>query len=426
MPPRQWAGGGRRVRPAVGERMSRRRCELSAAEVAELHERLDRQLDRVGLETQPTVAVRLLELVQNPDASLRDFTDVVKADWTLTGRLLKLANSAYYAQRSPVTKLDRALVLLGLERTKAISLGFYLSRAASPAGEKDISRAVWGESVYRAGLCASMAKAVCPSLAAEAFVVGLMLDCGQPLMARLVGAPYLELRREYRSPAKLHSVEFERLEFTHVDLAVVMMQRWRLPPLLSRPISWHHTLPTPGTTKDAATVLQRVAYYGGAVQVTGDGAPEQEIPLESVAGRLFDMDAQTVAAAVNRAASEYRATIDLFADIADRCENVDDLAEAVQRQVIALMDEQMSRAIRLESRGGSDHVFVGGQRVELEPGNGGEVIAILTGQEGDRIISCTINPATDGPEKVCARLGLESTQPAEVDALMTAVRAMAA
>lgn len=406
--------------------MSRPRSELSAAEVAELHERLDRQLDRVGLETQPTVAVRLLELVQDPDAALRDFTEVVKTDWALTGRLLKLANSAYYAQRSPVTRLDRALVLLGLERTKAISLGFYLSRAASPGEEKTISRTVWGESVYRAGLCASMAKAVCPSVAAEAYIVGLMLDSGQPLMARLLGAPYVDLRGEHRSPAKLYAAEFDRLEFTHVDVATVMMRRWRLPPLLARPIAWHHTLPSPGPTKDPGTMLQRVAYYGGAVQVTSQGAPEREIPLESVAGRLFDMDAGAVEAAVARAASEYRATIELFSDIADRCENVDDLADAVQRQVIALMDEQMSRAVRLESRGGSDHVFVGGQRVELEPGNGGEVIAILTGQEGDRIISCTINPATDGPQKVCNRLGLEGGQPAEIEALMTAVRAMAA
>ncbi len=406
--------------------MIRPRCELSAVEVAELHERLDRQLDRLGLETQPTVAVRLLELVQNPDAALRDFTDVVKADWTLTGRLLKLANSAFYAQRTPVTKLDRALVLLGLERTKAISLGFYLSRAASPKEEKAVSRAVWGESVYRAGLCASMAKAVCPSVAAEAYIVGLMLDCGQPLMARMLGEPYVNLRREFRSPAKLHAAEFDRLEFTHVDVAAVLLRRWRLPPLLSRPIAWHHTLPSPGPTKNAGTMLQRVAYYGGAVQVTSQGAPEQEIPLESIAGRLFDMDSASVEAAVKRAASEYRATIELFSDIADRCENVDDLADAVQRQVISLMDEQMGRAIRLESRGGSDHVFVGGQRVELEPGNGGEVIAILTGQEGDRIISCTINPATDGPQKVCARLGLEGTQPAEVEALMAAVQAMAA
>jgi HD-like signal output (HDOD) protein len=406
--------------------MSRHRCEISAAEVGELHERLDRQLDRVGLETQPQVAVRLLELVQNPEAALREYTEVVKADWTLTGRLLKLANSAFYAQRSPVTKLDRALVLLGLERTKAISLGFYLTRAASAPDEREISRSVWGESVYRAGLCASLAKVVCPALAAEAFIVGLMLDCGQPLMAKLIGPAYAELRREHRSPAKLYTVEFNTLEFTHVDIAAVLMKRWKLPQVLSRPIGWHHTMPSAGRTTDPAVLLQRVAYYTGAVQVTPDGTPAQEIPLESIAGRLFELDAEGVSSVVQRAGSEYRATIDLFADIAERCKNVDALADAVQHQMITLMDEQLSREVLLESRGGADHVIISGQRVELEPGREGEVVAILTGQGGDRIISCTLKPATDGPEKLCSRLGLEQAKPDEIEALMRAVRAMAA
>lgn len=406
--------------------MSRRRCELTAGEVDALHERLERQLERVGLETQPQVAVRLLELCQDPDASLRQYTDVVKADWTLTGRLLKLANSAYYAQRSPVTKLDRALVLLGLERTKAMSLGFYLTRAASAPDDREISRAVWGESVYRAGLCASLAKVVCPSLAAEAFVVGLMLDCGQPLMGRLVGPSYAEFRRRHPSPARLFTAEFNQLEFTHVDVASVLLRRWRLPQLLTRPIAWHHTLPAAGKTMEPIAVLQRVAYYGGAVQVSPQGEPAQEVPLESIAGRLFDMDAEAVSGVVAKAGTEYHATIDLFADIAERCRSVESLTDAVQHQLVTLMDEQMSRSLKLESRGGSDHVEVSGQRVELEPGRDGEVIAILMGKGGDRIISCTVKPAIDGPEKLCGRLGLEQVSPAEVETLMQAVRAMAA
>ena len=317
-------------------------------------------------------------------------------------------------------------MLLGLERTKAISLGFYLTRAASAPGEREVSRAVWGESVYRAGLCASLAKVVCPTLAAEAFVIGLMIDCGQPLMAKLIGPSYAEFRRQHRSPARLYAAEFHEFEFTHVDVATVLLRRWKLPPMLCRPILWHHTLPAAGKTTEHAALLQRVAYYGGAVQVTSDGDLAQEVPLESIAGRLFEMDSQAVASVVTRAGSEYHATIDLFSDIADRCQNVDALADAVQQQLVTLMDEQTSRSMRLQSRGGADHVVISGHRVELEPGREGEVIAILMGEGGDRIISCTIKPTLDGPEKVCGRLGLEQAKPAEVDTLMQAVRAMAA
>jgi len=408
--------------------LTRRRCELSATEIAELHERLERLLDKLGLETQPKVAVRLLELVQNPDALLKDYTDIIKTDWTLTGRLLKLANSAFYAQRSPVTKLDRALILLGLERTKAISLGFYLARAAAPPDVKELARIVWGESVYRGGLCAVMARAVCPAVAAEAFIVGLMLDCGQPLMAKLIGPGYTALRQEAATPAKLHTIEFDRLEYTHADVAAVMMKRWKLPTLLARPIAWHHTLPIAGKTSDPGAILQRLAYYAGAIRLNsnarGTEAPEAA-PLSSIAGRLFELDEPAVAAVVQRAGSEYQATIELFSEQATRCQDVDQIAEVVQQQLAELMDQQMTRSVRLEA-GAVAPVTIGGQTVELEPGRSGEVVAYLSSDSGERIISSTINPQTEPPEKLCGRLGIEQPAPDELEELGRAVRAMAA
>src|SRR5205085_6937921 len=120
------------------------RTTITAAELAELYDRLDRQLDRIGLETQPRVAVRLLELVAREDSQLKDYNEAIRTDAALTGRLLRLANSAYFAQRAPVTKLERALVLLGIQRVKAVSLGFHLCRAAASAGARSVSRAGWG------------------------------------------------------------------------------------------------------------------------------------------------------------------------------------------------------------------------------------------------------------------------------------------
>lgn len=410
--------------------MTRRRCELSSSEVAELHARLEGRLLSIGLESQPRVAAALLRLVQDPDAHLHDYTDVIKNDWTLTGRLLKLANSAYYAQRSPVTRLDRALVLLGLERTKAIALGFTLARAAAPADVRELSRQVWGESVYRASLCMALARQVSPALAAEAFVVGLLLDCGQPLMAKLVGEPYHAMRRETRSPAKLFAAEFERLEFTHCDVAAALFAQWKLPPMLARPVIWHHTLPVAGKTADASAVLQRLAFYAGAIRVdTEAGVAADASPLASTAGRLFELNQDDLANVVTIAAKEYRGTIDLFAGQAEGCQDVDGLADRVQLQLLQLMDDQMAKAIQLESRvsgGARAHVVVAGQRVELEPGRNGGVLAFVAAQTGERIISCTIDPATDGPEKLCHRLGIDRVEPIEADELMRAVRSLAA
>jgi HD-like signal output (HDOD) protein len=401
---------------------------MTAAEVSLLHAHLERKLDRIGLETQPKVAARLLELVQDPKSEVRHYVQAIKTDWTLTGRLLRLANSAFYAQRSPVTTLDRALVILGLERTKAMSLGFYLVRAVPDSAGQKLSRAVWGESVFRAGLCASLARTLCPSLAAEAFIVGLMLDCGQPLMSRLIGDRYAAMRTEHDSPAKLFSAECTGLEFTHVDVATVLLKRWKMPALLTRPIAWHHTLPTaaPGQTPDPAAMLQRLAYYTGAVQLSPAGVPTQGTPLASIAGRLFEINSTDLGGVITKATAEYRATIGMFSDVADTVADLDAVADAVHLQIVELMDQQMSRALHAETRGGPQQLEVAGQHVKIEPGRDGDVIAIISGSDGGPIISCTVRPENDNADTLCSRLGLEDAKPDELDALMTAVRAMAA
>ena len=245
------------------------RKDLPPNELESLYERLDKHLDRAGVETQPKVASRLLELAQTPDAQIQDYQDAIRTDAAVTGRILRLANSAYYAQRQPVTRLERALVILGIEKTKAVSLGFFLSRAAASAGSRTMSRKVWGESVYRASLASAMARATCPHLSPEAFIVGLMLDCGQPLMARILGEPYERLHRaQHRQPAgKLHAAEFAELEFTHADVG---NGGWcggagSSRGSLARPICSHHTAPHVGQSSDPArSLLHRLAFYARA------------------------------------------------------------------------------------------------------------------------------------------------------------------
>lgn len=405
------------------------RSEMSAGEMDELYDRIGRRLERVGLETQPKVAARLLELAQTPSAQLRDYAEAIRTDVALTGRLLRLANAAFYAQRSPVTKLDRALVLLGIERTKAVSLGFCLGRASSGAGgaaARELSRHVWGQCIFRATLASTLARSHLPGISGEAFIVGLMLDCTLPLMAKLFGSEFAGLYATAPTPAKLYQLEFEKLEFTHVDVFAVLARRWKLPPVLAKPILWHHTQPPAGRTADPLAVLHKIAYYAGAVQLTPLGVPRQSAPLASVADRLFSIPSAELESVIKTASSEYSEIASVFSDFADPIENLDALIEGVQTQLVELMDEQMTRAIRLETRGSSERLVVCGHSVELEPGRPGEVVAFIASGSGERLISCTVDPQKETPETVARLLGLDEAAPHELSHLMGMMRQMAA
>src|SRR5690606_18605990 len=86
------------------------RSTLTAAEIDALMADLGRRLEGVGVETQPEVAAKVLSLVSDPNSGLRQFAEVIKADPALSGRMLRLANSALFAQYEPVTNLERACV----------------------------------------------------------------------------------------------------------------------------------------------------------------------------------------------------------------------------------------------------------------------------------------------------------------------------
>jgi HD-like signal output (HDOD) protein len=50
--------------------------------------------------TNPEVATPIIQLVDSPDSGLSGFAEVVRTDPALAARLLRIANSAMFAQRA--------------------------------------------------------------------------------------------------------------------------------------------------------------------------------------------------------------------------------------------------------------------------------------------------------------------------------------
>lgn len=403
-----------------------RRREFTPRQIDELYQRLDVRTGALAPTSQPQVAAKIVELSQSPKSQLKDYAQVIQTDPTITGRLLRMANSAFYAQRAPVTTLERALVVLGTDRVKAIALGFYLSRFAADSPHHALSQRIWGEGVYRAALCASLARAICPNLVGEAFIVGLLLDAAQPLMLSLLPQDYPGVLAEATSPGKLFALEYDRLEFTHVDVLASLARRWKLPRLLVRPLLWHHTLPPVGPSSDPTVLLHRLAYFAGSIQLAPGGLPRVDTPQPSVADRILQLAPSDLARACHSAADEFHAMISVFADVAALPVDVESLTERVQFQLTELLDEQFARAVRLETRGGAERLAIAGQIIEVEPGRVGEVAAYIMTESGQRLVSCTVNPSRDGPDIVARLLGLEDAPPTDLANLVRIMRSIAA
>src|SRR4051812_17334117 len=67
------------------------------------------------------VAVRLLSTLAREDADIRQVTNLLHTDPAFSAEILTQANSALFARKTRIDTIQRAIVALGLERTRSLT-----------------------------------------------------------------------------------------------------------------------------------------------------------------------------------------------------------------------------------------------------------------------------------------------------------------
>ena len=124
--------------------------------------------------------LRVVQIADHPDCSVRSLADAAAVDPAFTARLLHLANSAYYGRSRAVTAIGPAVSVLGAETLRALAVTMALGLAGEHGPLPD---GFWD----RAAATASGSSLVAPVTGADpgdALCVGLLLEVGQALLFR--------------------------------------------------------------------------------------------------------------------------------------------------------------------------------------------------------------------------------------------------
>ena len=70
----------------------------------------------------PKSVQQVLELTRDLNCAPRDLVQVIERDPVLTVKILKVVNSAYFGLSRPVTSVNHAVVFLGFNTIKNLSL----------------------------------------------------------------------------------------------------------------------------------------------------------------------------------------------------------------------------------------------------------------------------------------------------------------
>lgn len=207
----------------------------------ELKRRILDSLD--DLPPMPETMLKARELMTDPDSSIKDLADALEADQSITAKVLRIANSAFYGMSGKVASIQRAAVLLGQRNLAEVVtltgaadlLGFELFGYGIGAGD------LWRHSVAAAYSAKRLSEQHDPELADEAFIAGLMHDSGKIVLDSHI----LERKaafEEFLDSGERMFIDAERriLGFDHSEIAAEMCARWNIPPSVGAAIRYHH------------------------------------------------------------------------------------------------------------------------------------------------------------------------------------------
>lgn len=217
------------------------------------------------LPPMPHVAARAISMVENPDTTAQELTDLLTTDTALAARVLKIANSAMFSRQREITTLSQAIMMIGFKALKGIIVAATLRQINKRFGK--LEKVIWENSMT----CAMSATLVCKKLrkryVEEIFLLGLLHSLGQVVLLA-----QNETATEYKGILKLIkedeidfcTAEQEVLGFSHPLIGALVAKKWNF----------------------SADTCQIILHYADPIE---DEKPDSELDEKTAIVQLGDM-----------------------------------------------------------------------------------------------------------------------------------------
>ena len=197
------------------------------------------------LPSVPVVAANILTLCKDPDVDFAKLGEMTSADPALVAKLLRMANSAFFAGSHKVSSVNAAVVRMGLKVTRIAVLGFTLETEISGKMPEEFKiERFWRYSLTTACAARVIAETVCPAQRDECFSAGILQDIGMVALQCALPQEYAKVLVDHRLRPTVEIDDLERrlVGMTHTEVSSRLLQRWNLPEEVYAPIRYHRAL----------------------------------------------------------------------------------------------------------------------------------------------------------------------------------------
>ena len=171
--------------------------------------------------TERTVA-QILGALDIGDEGRHDVVHHISEDFSLTQRVLKLANSAMYAPfGAGSSSVSSAMDVLGAEAVLHLVLGTDLVSDEQVRQDENLSRTL---------MASELARNACADRAEDASVATLMYEIGRLMASKYLTAETVAINRRIAQGSDEQDAAVEVMGLSYQELGVQLAAHWNLPP----------------------------------------------------------------------------------------------------------------------------------------------------------------------------------------------------
>ena len=223
----------------------------------------------------PQVLSEILEEVGREDFTSDSLAAIILKDPTLTGNILRLANSAFYQRFNEIKTVNQAVSVLGVTTVKCLALSTTVFHPDRIAGESGVQPKEFFSYVLSiAAASEKIAKMVGYEAPEEALIAGLLNDIGVMYFLHHYPQEYRKIITREDASKSLVDAEREALGIDHCEVGSHLAETWKLPDYIVKSIAAHHSL----TDVDQSDTLANVVRL--AVLLAKDNSSGQYHGLE--------------------------------------------------------------------------------------------------------------------------------------------------
>jgi putative nucleotidyltransferase with HDIG domain len=268
----------------------------------------------IDLCSPPEILVRITSLLDDPTKDANHLAEAIQQDPSLSSKLLKIVNSAFYGFPATISSVTQAITILGANEIRLLVLSSSaIDRFSSLPNTLMNMKEFWSHSL-KAALYAKYLAENHPKKRqlSSVFISGLLHDIGRLILYSK--AP--DLSRSAVLLAKAREItdsdsENQTFGFNHADVGAALLDMWKIPLSIQTAIKHHHDY-TLANEHQEETRLVYLANHLANTDAENEEELAKNVSVEDPIWDIIDMPYGVLPSVIAKVDEEFNRTYRLF------------------------------------------------------------------------------------------------------------------